>query len=112
LDSLDALSESPVVRQIAPARRLRPLMDIAPGKVGMTGFRASSGLTGAGRVLSVWDQTLRGAGVAEGRYGAELTGADQRLSRDREGHGTHVAGIVARRARRSAGSRPAPTSWS
>lgn len=114
LDSLDALTDSPLVRQVVPARRLRTLMDIAPGKVGLTGFRAASGLTGAGvvvgvidtgidprhpafsgRVLALWDQTLRGGGVPEGRYGAELTGADQQLSRDLEGHGTHVAGIAA-----------------
>jgi subtilisin family serine protease len=49
----------------------------------------------AGRILSVWDQTLPGPGVKEAAYGAEFTGAQMTISQDTNGHGTHVAGIAA-----------------
>lgn len=114
LDSLDALSEHKGVTRITVARKLRPLMDIAPGKIYMPAFRTSSGLTGngvivgivdsgidpnhpafAGRILSIWDQTLPGPGVPVGPYGLEISGASLTSSRDTKGHGTHVAGIAA-----------------
>ena len=114
LEGLDQLSEEPSVRRVVPARRLRPLMDVASEKVGLPSFRTASGLTGAGvvvgvvdtgievehpafagRVLRIWDQALPGPGVPEGNYGVELTGELMRVSRDTIGHGTHVAGIAA-----------------
>jgi len=114
LDSLGTLSEHQGVKRITVARKLRPLMDIAPGKVSVPAFRTTSGLTGngvivgivdsgidpnhpafAGRILSIWDQTLPGPGVPEGPYGLELSGANLTGSRDQVGHGTHVAGIAA-----------------
>jgi subtilisin family serine protease len=49
----------------------------------------------SGRILRIWDQQLRGDGVKEGGYGAELTPGMFSISRDDEGHGTHVAGIAA-----------------
>jgi subtilisin family serine protease len=48
-----------------------------------------------GRILRIWDQTLSGPGVLEGKYGAELTGSLLTVSQDTNGHGTHVAGIAA-----------------
>src|SRR5688572_3608883 len=48
LDQLGALSDHNAVRRIIPARRLRPLMDVAPGKVHLPAFKTSSGLTGKG----------------------------------------------------------------
>jgi subtilisin family serine protease len=48
-----------------------------------------------GRLLRIWDQTLSGPGVPEGAYGLELTGHQLTASRDKNGHGTHVAGIAA-----------------
>jgi len=114
LTALDRLSEDDAVQFITPARRLRLHMDLAPGKVGVPAFRLRSGLNGhgvvvgvvdsgiepvhpafEGRILRIWDQTIPGPGVAEGRYGAELTGGLQQISRDTVGHGTHVAGIAA-----------------
>lgn len=114
LEQLGALSEHEGVERIVPARKLRPLMDVAPGKVNLPAFTTSSGLTGngvivgtvdsgidpnhpafAGRILSIWDQTLSGTGVPEGNYGLEVSGATLTTSRDEEGHGTHVAGIAA-----------------
>lgn len=102
------------MHRIVPAHRLRLLMDVAGVKVGVRRFQDASGLTGegvvvgvvdsgiepahpsfAGRILRIWDQTLAGRGVPEGRYGAELTGEALSLSRDTNGHGTHVAGIAA-----------------
>lgn len=112
--SLDRLSEDDAVQFINPARRLRLHMDVAPGKVGVPPFRLRTGMTGQGvvvgvvdsgieplhpafdaRILRIWDQTIPGPGVIEGRYGAELTGDLQQISRDTVGHGTHVAGIAA-----------------
>ncbi|MBM4258547.1 MAG: S8 family peptidase [Deltaproteobacteria bacterium] len=113
MDELSTLSDDPAVQRIFPSRYLRLLMDVAAGKVHVPQFRASSGLNGqgvivgvvdsgidpnhpafAGRILRIWDQTLTGPGVPEGGYGAELTGNLLTLSRDTNGHGTHVAGIA------------------
>lgn len=113
LESLDPLSEDPAVHRIKPSRYLHPLMDVAPGKVNLPQFKASSELSGQGvilgivdsgidpnhpafqgRILQIWDQTLPGSGVTEGSYGIELTGTQLTTSRDEEGHGTHVAGIA------------------
>jgi subtilisin family serine protease len=114
LDALGTLSEHRGLKRIVPAKKLRPLMDVAPGKVNVPAFKTSSGLTGngviigtvdtgidpnhpafAGRIVSIWDQTLSGPGVPAGNYGLEVSGASLTSSRDREGHGTHVAGIAA-----------------
>ncbi|MEV6318461.1 S8 family peptidase [Streptomyces sp. NPDC051776] len=118
LESLDRLSSHPGIRRIVPATRLRPYLDVAQQKTGVPGFRTSSDLTGrgvvvgivdtgidplhpafAGRIERIWDQTmLGGTGVREGHYGAEFMNAGlamATLSRDSEGHGTHVAGIAA-----------------
>ena len=116
LEALDAISEDPSVDRIVESRYLRLLMDVAPGAVKLPAFLTGTGagLTGAGvvigtvdtgidpnhpefvgRILRIWDQTLPGPGVPEGTYGAELTGPLLTVSRDTEGHGTHVAGIAA-----------------
>jgi subtilisin family serine protease len=114
LDALDDLSEDPAVGRIASSHYLRPLMDVAPGRVGVPQFRqAFPQLTGegvvfglvdsgidpnhpafAGRIDRIWDQTLPGTGVPEGGYGAELRDASLTTSRDTHGHGTHVSGIA------------------
>ncbi|RZI40745.1 peptidase S8 [Herbaspirillum sp. HC18] len=114
LASLDQLSEDGAIRRIIPARYLHPLMDVAAGAVHVPQFRAAKNRSGSGvivgiidtgidashaafdgRILQIWDQTLPGPGVAEGQYGAELSSALFRVSRDMVGHGTHVAGIAA-----------------
>jgi subtilisin family serine protease len=114
LASLGPLSEAPEVDRIVSSRYLRPLMDVAPGRVQLPQFRTKSGLSGRGtivgiidsgidplhpaftnRILSIWDQTLPGSGVSEGKFGTELTGTMLSVSRDFNGHGTHVAGIAA-----------------
>jgi subtilisin family serine protease len=114
ISSLDALSDDPAIYRIKPSRYLRALMDVAPGKVNLPEFKTANGLSGKnviigivdsgidpkhpafqGRILQIWDQTLPGAGVAEGGYGIELKAEQLTTSRDEEGHGTHVAGIAA-----------------
>jgi subtilisin family serine protease len=112
--AVEKLSDESKVKRILASRRLRPLMDIAPGKVKLPAFRSASGLSGnavvvgivdtgidarhpdfQGRVNRIWDQTDGGPGVAEGSYGLELSGAALESSKDTDGHGTHVAGIAA-----------------
>ncbi|MBX9258002.1 S8 family peptidase [Desmonostoc muscorum CCALA 125] len=114
INALDVLSEEDTIQRIKPSRKLHLRMDVAPGKVKLPEFKNQTGLTGkgvivgiidsgidpkhpafAGRILHIWDQTLPGPGVTEGRYGAEFTEAQLTISQDTEGHGTHVAGIAA-----------------
>ncbi|KYC41402.1 peptidase S8 [Scytonema hofmannii PCC 7110] len=115
IDSLDALSEEPAIQRIKPSRKLKLRMDIAKNAVRVPEFiKKNSNLTGKGviigvidtgidpkhpafegRILRIWDQVLSGPGVAEGKYGAELTGSLLTVSQDTNGHGTHVAGIAA-----------------
>ena len=114
LDRVERVVGHRDVRRATLARKLRPLLDKALPKVHIPQFRTRLGLTGAsvvlgvidtgidgtlaafqGRILRVWDQTRRGTGVPEGRYGIELTGTGLARSRDTNGHGTHVAGIAA-----------------
>jgi hypothetical protein len=101
LDALGALSEHKGVKRFVPAKKLRLLMDVAPVMVNVPAFKTSSGLSGkgvivgivdtgidpnhpafAGRILSIWDQTLSGAGVAAGNYGLEVSGPTLTSSRD------------------------------
>lgn len=103
LDALDALTENGAVQRVVPARRLNPLMDIAGPRGGLPALR-SGGLSGKnvvigvidtgidvrnpafkGRVLRIWDQTMSGPGVVEGKYGAELKGALMQASRTATG---------------------------
>ena len=114
MDVLSDITDDPALARIVPARRLRPVMDVASAKVNVPQLRRTSRLAGrgvvigtvdtgiepthpnfAGRILRIWDQTLNGPGVREGGYGAELTGDLMQVSRDTIGHGTHVAGIAA-----------------
>ncbi|MEU7553682.1 S8 family serine peptidase [Streptomyces sp. NPDC044571] len=118
LDELQRLSMHPGIRRIVPATRLRPYLNLAQDKVEVPQFRTEHHLSGedvvigvvdsgidplhpafTGRIERIWDQTmLGGTGVPEGRYGAEFTNAGMTmatLSRDTDGHGTHVTGIAA-----------------
>ncbi|GAA6616734.1 S8 family serine peptidase [Scytonema sp. NUACC26] len=115
IDSLDALSEDPAIQRIKPSRKLKLRMDVAKNAVRVPEFiKKNSNLTGKGviigiidtgidpkhpafegRILRIWDQVLSGPGVAEGKYGAELTDSLLTVSQDTYGHGTHVAGIAA-----------------
>lgn len=114
LTRLGELSDDAAVQRIIPSRYLQPFMDVAPGKVHLPEFRLKTNLSGKGviigivdsgidpkhpafkdRILRIWDQTLPGPGVLEGEYGAEFSGGLLQVSRDTQGHGTHVAGIAA-----------------
>jgi subtilisin family serine protease len=112
---LGLLSEDPNIDRIKPSRYLRSLMDVAltHPQVNAQQFRQNSALTGkgviigvvdtgidpnhpafTGRILRIWDQSIAGPGVAEGRYGLEVKEGALTASRDINGHGTHVAGIA------------------
>ena len=114
LESVETLSENRDVKWVTASHFVKPLMDVAPGKVGLPAFRKKTKLKGKGiivgvvdtgidpkhaafqgRILRIWDQVLSGDGVAEGSYGVELTGNLLTTSRDLHGHGTHVSGIAA-----------------
>ena len=114
LDGLDALSEHANVRLISPSIQMRPLNDIAAQKTALPAFKTSSGTTGRGvvvgivdsgidsahpafasRIHSIWDQTITGPGWGTTNYGTVLTGSTLIVSRDTNGHGTHVAGTAA-----------------
>jgi subtilisin family serine protease len=113
IEALDQLSEESAVARIKPSRKMSLRMDVAVGKVKLPAFKNKTGLTGkgviigvvdsgidpnhpsfAGRILSIWDQTITGPGVKEGGYGAEFKDTQLTVSRDIDGHGTHVAGIA------------------
>ncbi|BAZ04530.1 S8 family peptidase [Calothrix sp. NIES-3974] len=113
MEAIDALSEDPAIQRIKPSRKMKLLMETAPARVKLPEFKLKTKLTGkgviigvidsgidakhpafAGRILRIWDQTLPGSGVPEGKYGAELTGEQLTISQDTDAHGTHVAGIA------------------
>ena len=114
LEQMYLLAAEKSVKRIIPAQYLQYAMDKAAEHVHLPDFRQQSGMNGkgvvigvidtgidpnhaafAGRILRVWDQTLPGPGVLEGGYGFELNESTLTVSRDRVGHGTHVAGIAA-----------------
>lgn len=113
MEAIDTLSEDPAIQRIKPSRKMKLLMEKAPARVKLPEFKLKTKLTGkgviigvidsgidakhpafAGRILRIWDQTLPGSGVPEGKYGAELTGEQLTISQDTDAHGTHVAGIA------------------
>jgi subtilisin family serine protease len=109
------LAAHPGVTRISAPRELRALMDVARPLVGVPEFRQQTQSSGrgvivgvvdsgldvghsafAGRVLSLWDQTVQGNGPGGNfvRLGSVLTGSAMSASLDRNGHGTHVTGIA------------------
>lgn len=115
LDSLSALSEDPNVYRLSASTQLKPLNDVAAIKTNLTNFRLNNHhLTGkdvivgivdsgidpshpafAGRILSIWDQTMTGSGWKLNNFGQILTGGTLGVTSDTNGHGTHVAGTAA-----------------
>jgi subtilisin family serine protease len=114
LSSIPYLEEDKRIKKIRSSKYLKLEMDVAQVAVNVPQFITSTHLTGKGvtigivdsgidpnhpafkgRILRIWDQTLSGPGVLEGGYGIELKDPMLSTSRDRVGHGTHVAGIAA-----------------
>lgn len=128
VEELEGLSDDARIQKIVPSRKLHMCLDVALPKVHVPQFRTAQGLTGrgvvvgivdsgidpnhpdfAGRIHSIWDQTLDGNGVPEGSFGMELTGEDLAGSRDTVAHGTHVSGIAAGADSRFTGIAPEAT---
>lgn len=114
IDGLDRLSEREDVEIISPAVNLKPLNDLAAQKTGLPIFKTKHPGNGrgvivgivdtgidaghpafAGRIHSIWDQTITGVGWGSTNYGTVITGPAMNVSSDTNGHGTHVAGIAA-----------------
>lgn len=116
LSRLRELAAHPAVTRISAPRELRPLMDVARPLVHVPQFRQQTQSSGrgvifglvdsgldvshpafAGRVLSLWDQTIPGPGPGKDfvALGSVFTGAAMGGSLDKNGHGTHVTGIAA-----------------
>lgn len=114
IEALEAVSEHDLVEEITASIRLRPLLDRTGEAIFLTDYvqrtnhRGAGVVTGvvdtgidalhpafAGRILSIWDQTVPGPGVPEGAYGVEHVNPGAGAPGDRDGHGTHVAGIAA-----------------
>jgi subtilisin family serine protease len=114
LESIKHLQDNRLVTKISSSKFLEYKMDVATTRVQLPNLINSTGLSGngvvigivdsgidpkhpafKGRILSIWDQTLSGDGVNEGKYGLELKQNLITSSRDEVGHGTHVAGISA-----------------
>ncbi len=104
LENLERLYEEPNLMHVEASHKLHPLMDVAFARVQFPEFRNKTDLTGKGviigvvdsgidsnhpafqgRILRIWDQEIK----------QKLTRENFSLSRDTDGHGTHVAGIAA-----------------
>ena len=55
LDALSEVTDDPALERIVPARRLRPVMDVATVKVNVPRLRTTSRLTGRGVVICTVD---------------------------------------------------------
>lgn len=113
LEGIDRLSEQEYVSYISPAVMLEPLCDVAALRTGLPAFKSNGGsgrgvVIGvidsgidadhpafAGRIHSIWDQTMPGPGWETTSFGSVLTKPSLSASLDKSGHGTHVAGIAA-----------------
>lgn len=116
LDVIEELSKKEDVEQLIASAKFSPLNDRAAELTQLNNFRNSNNqhLTGKGviigivdtgidsshpsfegRILSIWDQEIKGSGWEARNYGKVLTGALLAASEDSIGHGTHVAGIAA-----------------
>lgn len=128
IEELERLSDDDRIQRIVPARKTNLLMDVSAEKIDVPEFRSAHGLTGrnvligvvdsgidpnhpdfAGRIHSIWDQTVQGDGVAEASFGQEFSSGDLAGSRDEDGHGTHVSGIAAGSDSRFTGVAPEAT---
>jgi subtilisin family serine protease len=113
IQKIGDLSQDPTIEQMLASRYMNILMDVATVVVDVPRFQLNSTLRGrnvilgiidsgidcshpafAGRILRIWDQTIKGVGVPEGHYGAELLPSAFATTADTLGHGTHVAGIA------------------
>ena len=94
--AIRALAEDPDVGLVAPDREVRGLLDTATVAVGAAAAREATGLTGAGVGVAVLDTGVDEVRDLRGRVAGWADFVKGRKHPyDDNGHGTHVAGIIA-----------------
>lgn len=100
--AIETLAADSAIAEVAPDRRHDALLDISAPALGAAAFW-NAGYTGLGQDVALFDSGVAFdhpalAGRIENRIflaGNQCPGDTKAIAEDRQGHGTHVAGIIA-----------------